>query len=207
MVAAVAVVSLMPPRVGPATVREATCTRMPSSRSSWSTAPAGSGKAALRETGAGSGWPDDSRRTLGEVISVRGGWRGSLDGTNSATVPVTWTRLPTAAAAGGAEKVNTKTPSEVAGSASTVASGSCTKKPFDFTPVTTPRVETELPTRGEAAPLPWIEAMAVRVTSSLTIVPVPWASATVTPTTFVTFTKKVSFASTATSPFTVTSNV
>ena len=56
--------------------------------------------------------------------SVSGGCSGSAAGTNSATVPVTCTSAPTAAAAGGAELVNTRMPSDVAGSASTVASGS-----------------------------------------------------------------------------------
>jgi hypothetical protein len=57
------------------------------------------------------------------------------------------------AAAGGALDVNTKIPSDVLRSASTVASGSCRKKPLLLVPVTMPVVVT-LPARGEVDPLP-----------------------------------------------------
>src|SRR6185312_2911959 len=71
---------------------------------------------------------------------------------NSITVPDTETPSPTATV--GALEVNTKMPSEVFGSASLVASGSCKKNPLDFNSVTTPVVETKLPFSGEVEPLP-----------------------------------------------------
>ena len=73
---------------------------------------------------------------------------------NSTTVPVTCTRLPTTAAAGGAVEVNTSTPSEVAGLPSPV--GSWMKKPLFSSFVTTPLVLTTWPASGLTAPLPWI---------------------------------------------------
>ncbi len=56
-------------------------------------------------------------------ISVSGGLAGSAEGRYSTTLPLTRTRFPTAAAEGGAEEVKTRTPSEVAGSASASPSG------------------------------------------------------------------------------------
>lgn len=150
----VALVSLTLPAVAALTVSEATETRMPSTASNWSKAPAGSGNVVVSAMGAGKGLPAEIWTTVGELSSVSGGWKGSEPGTNSTTVAVTWTRLPTAAAAGGAELVKTKMPSEVSGSASTVASGSCMKKPLLLRPVTMPRVVTLLPTIGELAPAP-----------------------------------------------------
>jgi hypothetical protein len=80
--------------------------------------------AAVITIGAGSGLPVESWITLvGAVSSVSGGESGSCVGTNSETVAVTCTRLPTAAPAGGAAEVKTKMPSDVFGSASTSASG------------------------------------------------------------------------------------
>src|SRR5687768_10699259 len=73
---------------------------------------------------------------------------------NSVAVPVTVTASPTVTA--GKPPTKTKMPSEVFGSASTVASGSCMKKPFDLRPVTTPEVVTPCPLKGEIRPLPWI---------------------------------------------------
>src|SRR5687768_13039977 len=115
---------------------------MPSSRSSCSMEPPGAGNPGVNGIGAGSGWPVALSVTVGELISVSGGWAGSAEGTNSTTVPVTATRLPTDASAGGALDVNTKIPSDVFGSPSPVASGSWMKKPLLLTPVTTPRVTT-----------------------------------------------------------------
>lgn len=165
--------------------------------------------AAVRRTGAGSELPVETSTTeIAPESSVVGGLFGSEDGTNSWTVPVTITELPTAAAAGGAEDVNTKTPSEVFGSASASTSGVWRKKPFDLAPVTMPDVDTTEPARGDVAPPPWIVWIGVRTKSSFVIVPTPCPSATVTfvPTTLVTLTKNVSFGSTFASPFTVTSN-
>ena len=58
------------------------------------------------------------------------------------------------AAAGGAELVNTRTPSDVFGSASTSASGAWMKKPLVLRPVTIPRVVTLLPTTGDGPRAP-----------------------------------------------------
>ena len=52
--------------------------------------------------------------TVGVLICVTVRLVASLPGRNSATVPETSTWAPTAAAAGGADEVNTKMPSEVA---------------------------------------------------------------------------------------------
>ena len=73
--------------------------------------------------------------------------------------------------------------------------------------VTIPRVVTAEPSSGEARPFPWMSWMGVSATSSFVIVPCPCPSATVAPVRFVTFTTKVSFASTVVSPFTVTLKV
>ena len=76
----------------------------------------------------------------------------------SSTVPVTRTRLPTAAVAGGALLVNTNTASDVAGSPSSLAA--CRKKPLlNLIAVTMPSVTTRLPLCGDSRPLPWIWAM------------------------------------------------
>src|SRR6185295_10732033 len=75
--------------------------------------------------GVGSELPLVSSKVVGEPeSSVIGGLFGSELKTNSCTVPVTCTRLPDTAAAGTLAPVKTKTPSDVFGSASTVASGS-----------------------------------------------------------------------------------
>src|SRR5690606_11398989 len=106
LLVAVALVSLTLPRVGVLTVRLAAVTRMPSRRSSWSKSPSGSGKLVVSSTGAGSACPVETRVTIGEPpSSVSGGWVGSALGTYSCTSPRTCTRLPTAAAAGGAAPV------------------------------------------------------------------------------------------------------
>src|SRR5688572_28658803 len=153
----VALVSLTEPSVGATTVSDGTLARMPSMRSSWSNGPEGSGNVAVSGIGAGSGLPLDCSCTIGlPPSSVRGGCNRSEDGTNPTTVPCTRTRLPTAAEAGGAEEVKTKTPPEVGGSASTVASGSCTKKPLETRAVTMPSVVTRSPTIEDAAPDPWM---------------------------------------------------
>ncbi len=81
--------SLVLPSVGPVTVSAATETRIASRRSSWSCTPAGLGKEVFSAIAAGSGLPDEISETVGEVSSVNGGCRGSAEGTNSATVPVT----------------------------------------------------------------------------------------------------------------------
>jgi hypothetical protein len=73
---------------------------------------------------------------------------------NSCTVPVTLTELPIAAAAGGADEVKTKTPSDVFGSESAFASAVWRKKPLLRNAVTMPVVVTDCPTNGEVAPLP-----------------------------------------------------
>jgi hypothetical protein len=97
-------------------------------------------------------------------------------------------------------------PSEVAGSASTEASGSWMKKPLVLTPVTMPRVVTE-PESGEEPPGPWMSWIGVTTTSSLLMVPRPWTSPAVAPVMLVTFTKNVWFGSGVVSPLTVTLKV
>src|ERR1041384_3465043 len=119
----VALGSLTDPCVPEIVVIESACTRMPSyfSRLLMSFT---SVAAAVIVIGAGNGFPVESRVT--EIVppsSVAGGLFTSADGMNSCTVPPAETELPTAAAAGGALEVNTNTPSEVFGSASTCASG------------------------------------------------------------------------------------
>ena len=52
--------------------------------------------------------------------------------------------------------MNTKTPCDVDGSPSSAPSGVCRKKPFVFTPVTTPLVSTYTSRSGDVGPLPWI---------------------------------------------------
>src|SRR5947209_4662375 len=158
--AAVALVSLRLPPVGPVTVSDSTCTRMPSYLSSWSMPPAGLVSEGLSTTGGGSGLPTLIAKTLlGEAISVCDGLAGSLPGTNSWTFPVTHNSLPATTTAGGADEVNTNTPSEVAGSPSP-GGGIWMKKPLDFRPVTMPLVVTPVaPASGDVSPLPWISAM------------------------------------------------
>src|ERR1041385_251651 len=119
----VALASLTLPSVGPLTVITSTCTRMPSYFSSWSIGPAGSVSAVVSVTGVGSGFPVLISEIDGPPISVDDGLLGSLLGINSFTVPVTCTRLPTAATAAGRPDVNTKTPSDVLGSRSIALSG------------------------------------------------------------------------------------
>ena len=79
-------------------------------------------------TGVGSGRFEASRVTTTEpAISVKGNW--GVAGMNSATVPITNSRFPTAAAPGGVPPVRiTKIPSEVAGFPSAVSI--CMKNPL-----------------------------------------------------------------------------
>lgn len=92
-------------------------------------------------------------------------WFGLVEGVNSSTFAVTRTRLPTAALAGGALEVKTNTPSEVAGSPSSLAL--CRKKPLlNLRAVTMPSVTTFSPTYGETRPLPWIWGMVRGVAGS-----------------------------------------
>ena len=134
--ATVAPGSVIVPCVAPVTVSDATVTRIPSYSSSESNGFVVSDacvvSAAVIRMGAGNGLPVESCTTVGVISSVAGGLFGSAAGMNSCTVPVTCTLLPMAAAAGGADEVKTKIPSDVLGSASTVASGSWIKKPLLF---------------------------------------------------------------------------
>ena len=98
---------------------------MPSNLSSCSIEPAGLVSAADKVMGVGSELPVEITDTVGEPpISVTGGLFRSCEGMNSCAVPMTETELPITAAAGIELPVKTKTPSDVFGSASTVASGS-----------------------------------------------------------------------------------
>ena len=127
---------------------------MPSKRSSCSNAPAGLVSALVSNTASGSGLPVLTALTVTPPeISVCDGLFGSLLGMNSCTVPMTHTSFPTAAAEGGAAEVNTKMPSDVAGSPSPL-DGIWTKNPFDFRPVTMPSVWTVMLTSGDVLPLP-----------------------------------------------------
>ena len=74
--------------------------------------------AVVRATAAGSALPLESCVTVAVTSSVSGGLSRSAEGMNSEMVAATCTRLPMAAAAGGALEVKTKMPSEVFGSAS-----------------------------------------------------------------------------------------
>ena len=205
MLPAVALVSVTRPRVGALTVRLAAVTRMPSTRSSWSKAPVGSGKLAVNATGVGSALPLPARRTLGVLpSSVSGGWLGSCDGTYSCTVPCTCTRLPTAASADGSAPVNTKMPSEVSGSASASASGACRKKPLLRRAVTMPLVATTWSSSGERSAAPWMAWIGTRLKSSLRMVPVACSDSGIAPVTSFTSTRKVSSGSLAVSPSTCT---
>src|ERR1043166_9912691 len=104
--------SLTEPSVGPHTVSESTCTRMPSYFSTFSKL-FGFKSVGVSVIAAGSELPVETIPTVGPVSSVAGGLFGSLLGLNSETVPVTVTRLPTTAATGGALEVKTKIPSDV----------------------------------------------------------------------------------------------
>jgi len=151
----VALASLTFPSVGPTTLSTSTCTRMPSYFSSWSIGPAGLVSATVKVAGVGKGLPVLISEIVGDPeISVEGGLLGSLLGMNSLTVPTTSTIFPTVAVAVGRLEVKTNTPSEVFGSASAALSGFWMKKPFDFTPVTMPVVETSRQAKGEISPLP-----------------------------------------------------
>ncbi len=141
--------------VGAIARRAGTCTRMPSKRSSCSIVPAGPVSAAVSVVADGSGCPPASTVKAGATISVIGGLDGSAEGTNSLTVPVTFSRSPGTMPAG-VLLVKTNTPSDVAGSASASASGAWMKNPLNFTPVTTPRVATNWPASGEEVPAPWM---------------------------------------------------
>ena len=143
-----------------------------------------------------------------EVSWVMDSWLRLELGVNSETVPVTRTRLPTAAEVGGAVDVKTKMPSDVAGLRSVAASGVCRKKPLlNFCAVTTPSVVTMLPMSGEVRPAPWICEIGTMVKSSFSIVPTPTPSATTAPTTLNTVTMKVSSASGRVSPTTGTTKL
>jgi hypothetical protein len=76
-------------------------------------------------------------------------------GRNSSTTPVSCSESPSDGLA--PAPVNTKMPSEVAGSASGI--GSCSQKPSDATAVTTPGRVTVLPARGERCAAPWTSRM------------------------------------------------
>ncbi len=200
--------SVMLPSEPATTTALATVVRMPSNFSALSGVDAALKSALLSVIGAGSGLPLDNTTIVGPVNWVIDRWLRLLLGTNSATVPVTRMRLPTAAEAGGAVEVKTKMPCEVFGSASTFASGVCRKKPLlNFSAVTMPSVVTVAPISGEVVPLPWMSWIGTTATSSFWIVPTPWASATVAPVTLARLTKKVSSASGVVSPSTLTANV
>src|ERR1051325_2065627 len=150
--------SLIVPWVGPLTVSDCTVTRIPSYSSrvsnGFDVSDAWVVSAAVIWIGAGKGFPVEINITVGETSSVIGGLLGSAFGTYSDIVPVTLTRLPIAAVAGGALEVKTKIPSDVSGSASTSASGVWRKNPSLTSPVTMPVVVTAWPTIGEVEPFP-----------------------------------------------------
>ena len=131
---------------------------MPSKRSSVSGCESGE-RNAWRLNCAGRAMPVASTCTVGSTSSVMLRWLRLVDGVYSCTFAVTLTRSPTFTV--GAVLVNTKTPSDVFGSASTFASSTCRKKPLlNFFAVTTPCTSTRWPTTGEARPLPctsWID--------------------------------------------------
>src|SRR5437867_1094169 len=103
--------------------------------------PAGSKFAKVKVIACGRELFCDTRITLVTLlISVAGGLNGSEPGLNSWILPVTATRLPIAAAIGGALDVKTKTPSDVFGSSSYSAAGAWRKKPLPLTAVTIPVV-------------------------------------------------------------------
>ena len=187
----------------------AAATRMPSSRSAVPGRAVGPKSALVSSTGAGRATPVASTWIdVTETISVIASWLRLVAGVNSVTVPVTRTRLPTAALAGGAVEVNTKMPSDVAGLPSAWPSAVCRKKPLlNFWAVTTPSVVTTAPSRGENRPLPWMSWICTTVTSSFSMVPRPWASPMAAPPGLLRLTKKVSSGSDVVSPLTVISTV
>jgi hypothetical protein len=101
----VALASSTLPSVAAITVKLCAVTRMPSTRSSWSSGPEGLGKSGVSCTGAGSALPAPTKVTVGAVISVRLSWPGSAGGRNSTTVPCTMTSLPICAVVGGVAPV------------------------------------------------------------------------------------------------------
>src|SRR3546814_14116852 len=109
----------MLPWPGPVTTNSGTLTRMPSKRSSESTALSALSTLASISSGSGSGLSVLSTVVVAKVSSVADNWLASEDGVNSAAVPRTCTRLTTCASAGApALVVNTTPPSAVSGSAS-----------------------------------------------------------------------------------------
>jgi hypothetical protein len=152
------------PPVGPTTVISSTATRIPSSRSSWSTAR-DLKSAGVSTIGFGSALPLDSTRSesapAGIEISVIDNVFGSARGRNSSTLPVTVTKSPTAASAGGSLLLPVKTniPSEVFGSASALSSGVCRKNPVRYRAVTIPVARTVCPSSADSFLLPCISAM------------------------------------------------
>src|SRR5688500_2059907 len=134
--------------VGATDTSVSACMRMPSNRSSWSGVPAGLRIVIVRTIGAGNGLP------LDEIVTLLAELEICVRLKNSVAVPVTVTASPTATP--GVPATKTKIPSDVSGSRSTEASGSCMKKPFDLRAVTIPELITLSPANGEVAPSPWI---------------------------------------------------
>src|SRR6266542_1248932 len=95
--------------------------------SSWRIEPVGFVSAVVRVMAGGSGLPVETTEVVELTSSVTGGLLGSEPGMNSCTVAVTLTRLPSAAAAGGALEVKTKMPSDVLVFPSHSACGASTK--------------------------------------------------------------------------------
>src|SRR5947209_19518196 len=103
----------MEPLVPEIAVSDATETRMPSYGVSWYRPPDGVSFVASNVIGVGSGFPVLTSVTVGDPLSsVAGVWLAVAAG-KVATVPVTETMLPRAAAAGGLELVKTSMPSGV----------------------------------------------------------------------------------------------
>jgi hypothetical protein len=194
--------SSMLPSEAATTRAAAALTRIPSRRSSVPGLACGDRSSAVSSTAAGRGRPDWSSSTVGPVISVIVSWLTFEAGTNSSTVPVTRTRLPTAALAGGALLVNTNTAFDVAAFPSSLAAWM--KKPLlNLRAVTMPSVTTRLRSCGERNASPWICAMVSGVAGSgsggeepllrgagaparksaalslLSVAPLPWRSAAV----------------------------
>src|SRR3954449_6945615 len=118
-----------------------------------STVCAGAVRSTPRTTAAGSGCPALRRVTAGPTISVVVRLSLSPPTRNSETVPSTLTSSPTATA--GVERVNTSSPSLVAGSSSGVVLW--IQKPVLPTAVTTPTTpSTGLPASGDTCDRPWI---------------------------------------------------
>ena len=209
MVVDVAAASLMLPSEAATTRLRAALTRMPSYFSAVPGNAVAPKSALVSSIGAGRATPVATTwMEVTDTSSVIDSWLRLVAGVNSVTVPVTRTRLPTAAVAGGAVEVKTKMPSEVAGLPSTCASAVCRKKPLlNFCAVTMPSVVTMLPFSGDSRPGPWICAMGMSVTSSFWMVPTPWPSDTSAPVTPVMSTKKVSLGSASVSPLMVMATV